>query len=342
MYDWLRDEKNRKWLLILDNIDDTFFLPWAGSNSQGAQKNSSDSKDLLAYLPQSQNGGVLVTTRSKGIALEIAEESDIIVVEPMDKSHALALFKKKLRVLEDSNDIAELAAALEFMPLAIVQAAAYISQRAPRCSVRRYLNDFQKSDRKKTSLLDYKGGHLRRDREAQNSIIITWYISFEHIRQTSPSAANLLSLMSFFDRQGIPEALVRNQAETGNDHRSREEPYKEDEKEDDEDSASNPDKDDRFEDDVDILRNYSFISIETDRTFEMHALVQLATRKWLEDSKELEKWKQQYIKSLSAEFPPGVYKELDKVPSSFSTREIRTYTTAKFRRAIKRMGFTTT
>ena len=81
---------------------------------------------------------------------------------------------------EDSNDIAELAAALEFMPLAIIQAAAYISERAPQYSMRQYLEQFQKSDRKRTSLLDYEGGQLRRDREAKNSII-TWQISFNHI-----------------------------------------------------------------------------------------------------------------------------------------------------------------
>lgn len=69
---------------------------------------------------------------------------------------------------EDSgDDIAELAAELEFMPLAIVQAAAYISQRAPLYSVRQYLEKFRESDREKTSLLDYEAGQLRRDREAK-------------------------------------------------------------------------------------------------------------------------------------------------------------------------------
>ena len=64
------------------------------------------------------------------------EEGDIVAVEPMAESHALALFDKKLGLLNDSEVIAELAAALELMPLAIVQAAVYISQRAPRCLVR--------------------------------------------------------------------------------------------------------------------------------------------------------------------------------------------------------------
>ena len=251
------------------------------------------------------------------MALKLVEERDVIAVQPMTESHALALFKTKLGVLSDDNNTAELAAALEFMPLAIVQAAAYISQRAPRYSVRRYLEEFRKSDRKKISLLNCEGGHLRRDWEAKNSIIITWQILFEHLYQTWLSAADLLSFLSFFDRQGIPEALVRNRADTGNSHRSYERPDKEDDKEDNEDRTSESSKDDGFEDDIQILRNYSFISIDTDGNFEMHALVQLATRTWLEASGQLEKWKQQYIKSLSAEFPTGEYQNWKKCQALF-------------------------
>ena len=55
----------------------------------------------------------------------------------MDEAHAVALFERKLSTQSDQEDTVELVAALEFMPLAVVQAAAYINQRAPRCSVRR-------------------------------------------------------------------------------------------------------------------------------------------------------------------------------------------------------------
>jgi hypothetical protein len=95
----------------------------------------------------------------------------------MAKSHPLVLFKKKLGVLGDSSNIADLAAALDFMPLAIMQAAVYVTQRAPRYSVQ-YLEDFRKSYRKKASLFNYKVDHLRRDPEAKKSIIITEQISF--------------------------------------------------------------------------------------------------------------------------------------------------------------------
>lgn len=47
----------------------------------------------------------------------------------------------------------------------------------------------------------------------------------------------------------------------------------------------------KFEGGVLALRNLSFISISPGgTTFEMHRLVQLATRKWLEAHEQLERW----------------------------------------------------
>ena len=239
--------------------------------------------------------------------MKLVEQSDIIAVEPMDGTHALVLFEKKLGKQAVSQDVAELAAALEFMPLAIVQAAAYISKRAPRCSVRQYLEQFQKSDRKRTSLLNHEGGQLRRDGEAKNSIIITWQISFDYILQTRPSAADLLALMSFFDRQGIPDALLRNRTEQGNgqqDQSRRSGSYADD----DEANESQSSESDEFENDILALRNYSFISVSADTTtFEMHRLVQLSMRNWLEANEQLNKWSKESIRVLTAAFPSGDY-----------------------------------
>lgn len=67
----------------------------------------------------------------------------------------------------------ELTAALEYMPLAIVQAASYIRERAPRSSVKQYLQQLESSDYRKLSLLEHEEGQLRRDWEARNSIIRT-------------------------------------------------------------------------------------------------------------------------------------------------------------------------
>jgi hypothetical protein len=315
VHDWLSNKRKGKWLLILDNVDDAGFLLKARSTGQDVQTNDLDSintRPLVSYLPQCQHGSILITARSRSAALKLVEQRNIIAVEPMNKADAVALLQKKLAVQKtlteevDSEDVSELAAALEFMPLAIVQAAAYISQRTPRCSVRQYLDNFQKSERKRTSLLDYEGGELRRDYEAKNSIIITWQISFDHIREIRRSAADLLSLMSFFDRQGIPESLLRNrgkQRETKEDHGR-----KEDKNDDDNDDTSQLSICDEFDDDVMALRNYSFIYVNADgTTFEMHGLVQLATRKWLEAHGEGERWKGQFIRNLYITFPTGEY-----------------------------------
>jgi tetratricopeptide (TPR) repeat protein len=257
----------------------------------------------------------------RNAALKLVEQHDIITVEPMSEADARTLLEKKLGKQEGDDNIAELVTELEFMPLAIVQAAAYISQRAPRCSVQEYLEEFRRSDRERATLLDFEGGQLRRDREAKNSIIITWQISFDHIRRIRPSASNLLSLMSFFDRQGIPEALVRNRAigtefceapisrhsrgikhlklffhRNKNVHKGQ---------------IQDPkcrDFVDSFEDDVLILRNFSFISIDKDKTtFEMHRLVQLAIKRWLEAHGQRERWKHQFIVNLCSEIPTGKY-----------------------------------
>jgi hypothetical protein len=166
VHDWLRDERNGKWLIVLDNADDARWLLETRCTSGAVLASGSydgSTTPLWEYLPQSQHGSVLVTTRSRSVARKLVEERDIIAVEPMDEAHAVALFERKLLTQSDQEDSIELVAALEFMPLAVVQAAAYINQRALRCSVREYIEKFQKTDRNKTSLLTYEAGHLRRD-----------------------------------------------------------------------------------------------------------------------------------------------------------------------------------
>ena len=314
VHDWLRSDRNGEWVLILDNVDDAGFLVEAQSAGQDG-RGSEKARPLVEYLPQCPNGSILITTRSKGAALKVVEQRNIITVEPMDKADGLALFERKLGWHEDGKDVVELAALLEFMPLAIVQAAAYVSQRALRYSVRQYLQDFRRSDRKRTSLLNCDSEQLRRDREAKNSILVTWQISFDHIREIRPSAADLLSLMSFFDRQRIPEALLRSRDEQRSSRQDQKERNDDNYadidtgySDDDKDSASQSSAGNTFEDNVLALRNYSFISVNIDgTTFEMHGLVQLATREWLKAHKQQERWKQQFIKNLDAELPTGEY-----------------------------------
>ncbi|KAJ6174546.1 hypothetical protein N7485_005283 [Penicillium canescens] len=210
---WLRDEKIGNWVCVLDNVDDDQLLcsvPGAGKRDPMSGSTIASTKPLLEYVPRSRNGSIIITSRTREVALKMVHHSDLIEVKPMEKSEALELLQRKLEQPGESQESRQLVNALESMPLAIVQAASYIRNRAPRSSVSQYLKDFLGSDREATKLLKKEAGHLYRDWEAKNSILVTWQISFDHIRQTKPSAAQLLSLISFFDRQGIPEKLIRH------------------------------------------------------------------------------------------------------------------------------------
>lgn len=134
IHDWLRNEKNGRWLLVLDNADDAAVLSPPSSSSQKAQAGGDDGalrQHLSRYLPPSRHGSVLVTSRTKRAALQLVEESDIIPIEPMHNKAAHALHKK-LGDEVNKDGIAKLATMLEYMPLALVQTAAYIQKQAPR------------------------------------------------------------------------------------------------------------------------------------------------------------------------------------------------------------------
>ncbi|CEO58318.1 hypothetical protein PMG11_03049 [Penicillium brasilianum] len=295
--DWLCDEKREKWLLILDNVDDDEFLHNCTQSNQ----------PLLAQLPMSANGTIIITSRSREVASRLVEDRNIIDIKPMTEKDAVNLFEKKLAMKAEKEAVIELTTALDSIPLAIVQAAAYIKQRAPRCSVQQYLEQFRKGDRKRTRLLEKEGGHLRRDWEAKNSVMVTWHMTFDHLQQTRRSAADLLSLMSFFDRQGIPECCLRHRTMTGDEDNNN--PSQE--MTDSVSLASSID-DDEFEEDIQKLRSFSLISTTSDpATFEMHRLVQLATRNWLESHGQFNEWRKLFIRNLSIGFPAEHFEHED-------------------------------
>jgi hypothetical protein len=255
--DWLCDEANVWWTMVLDNVDDVeVFYP---------QPSRGPSSSLAAYLPQSHNGSILITSRSRDAAAKLTGSyKNVKEVRAMDTGQALRLLRNKLEGSFNEDGAADLLDALNHIPLAITQAAAYINRRGPRATISSYVNEFRKNDRKKVNLLNRDAGDLRRDESASNSVITTWQISFEYIRGERRSAADLLSLMSFFNPQGIPESVLRSHTRNTA------------EAEDEEDADS------EFDDDLETLRAYSLVTVTAESDMcEMHQLVQFCTRIWL-------------------------------------------------------------
>lgn len=311
---WLRDPENGSWVLVLDNADDVRFLlqPPASERADGQDPRPSSGDRCLDYLPPSSHGKFLFTTRSLSAALQVTDRSNVVMIEPMGEAHALLLLQRKLQPGYDQDHCAELVKELDFMPLAMAQAAAYIRKQARRSSISDYVQKLRKSDKSMVRLLARDDGDTRRDREATNSILLTWQISFDYIQEQRTSAADLLSLMSCFDRQSIPEALLNDmsngwgkaatdlsihdtESTGGNDSATMTESVS---------STSSESENEEFTEDIQTLLDYAFISMTGGETsFEMHRLVQLATQGWLESQKTLENYQSHFISSLDDAFP---------------------------------------
>ncbi|KAK4653927.1 LOW QUALITY PROTEIN: hypothetical protein QC762_0088630 [Podospora pseudocomata] len=309
-----------------DSADDRDVFDNANIAHGTTSGNERERRPFATYLPQSQNGSIIVTTRNRELAFRLTgRRQNMIEVGPMAQTDALALLEKKLGSPADLDVAADLVQALDLVPLAISQAAAYIQARAPRSSPEKYLAEFRKSEHRKSSLLQYDAGDLRRDGGASNAVLTTWQISFDYIRSKRPSAADLLSLMSFFDRQGIPDWVLKPPRVTKEDipgrridedgdtdfdnGRSATDGAVDDDMDSDTDSDLTDDSadttDDGFEDDVAMLRDYCLIATTEMDEFEMHGLVQFSTRKWLEQWGQQETFKQKFIERMAASFPTG-------------------------------------
>jgi hypothetical protein len=199
---WLSDVKSGRWFLILDNADDIDVF------SLTPDKDSEHrSRPLLSYIPQAVTGSVLLTTRDRRAASWLSTgHTSAITVDLMTTEDAEQLLYTKIPDgFSSALERAELVHELDYLPLAITQAAAYISARATRMTVSKYLTLYRHDEVSQSRLLDEESGDLRWDPGVPNSVIRTWQISFDQIKRKWPSAAELLSLMAMLDRQGIPD-----------------------------------------------------------------------------------------------------------------------------------------
>ncbi|KAI9728804.1 MAG: hypothetical protein M1834_007190 [Cirrosporium novae-zelandiae] len=279
--DWFQGEHSGKWLLIIDNADDYDTLYKAQSPALTR---------IADYLPRSENGSILLTTRYRRVATTFARRNCIPVSHLTTVESTLLL----ARILEedessDGHDESckKLADTLDNIPLALVQAVAYISMNT--MSIETYLQLYDESDARKIELLSEDFEDDIRDQESKNPIATTWNISFEHIRKYYTDAADILSFMSVLHAQNIPETLLPNQFNTK-----------------------------KFEEALGTLQNFSLVTLRkieggykdgTDmairkfRSFDLHRLVRLATRNWLSSDGKLDLWTTRAIKNVLQNLP---------------------------------------
>jgi tetratricopeptide (TPR) repeat protein len=304
VYNWLRDITHGDWVMILDNADDKEVF----TSLPTRLRQTEAGKQIRDFLPQSSNGSILVTSRSRDAAYQVTcNYRHILAVEPMTEMESMALLQSQLEDTHPEDEMKLLGETLGFVPLALSQAAANISRRS--LPIADYLEELKKGNERLESLLDESSPQLRRDSGRSNSIVATWKVTFEYVRRTTPSAARLLSLMCLFNRQDIPETLL--QAQYGEEVNAasskprkpwwRRRPRSKRRKEQMATAKMLPCD---FEDDWLTLRDFSLIKLNKDRRhFSMHPMVQFTTKKWLVLHSELDAWSYKFISVMNTHFP---------------------------------------
>jgi tetratricopeptide (TPR) repeat protein len=265
---YLSGESAGRWLLIFDNADDIDM--WI--NRDGAKDVS---PGLIDCLPQSNQGFLVFTTRSRKVAVKLTQQN-VIEVLGMDEDLARQLLRKSLinqDLVQNHQDTVNLLKQLTFLPLALVQAAAYINENGITLSD--YLSLLDDQEQNVIDLLSTDFEVEGRYRDSKNPVVMTWLISFKQIRQRDPLAYDYLAFLSCVSPRDIPQSLLP--------------PAQSRKKEIDA---------------IGTLSAYSFVSRRSaTNSLDIHALVHLATRNWLRREESLAKWTAQAITRLGEVFP---------------------------------------
>ena len=126
--EYLSEASSGQWLLIFDNADDPG--PWIQPRQTGQDADTAHQKlRLIDRLPKSQRGCIIFTTRNGKLVTKVAG-SNIISLPSMDQLTAAIMLRQylvDLCLVDDAHTTEQLLTELAHLPLAIVQATAYIN-----------------------------------------------------------------------------------------------------------------------------------------------------------------------------------------------------------------------
>ncbi|KAJ0419344.1 hypothetical protein BJY00DRAFT_286324 [Aspergillus carlsbadensis] len=258
----LRSQSDTPWILVIDNADDMELWP---------------PSMIKETLPVCEHGFTLFTTRNHQLAIRLVGPSVISVAE-MDPALASTLLKSILwDDISKANDkpALKLAQCLHALPLAIIQAASYISEN--QISIDTYLSLLENTEDSMVELLSEDFGDEWRYADIKNPITSTWLVSFSQVERLNPQASDYLSFMSCLGSASIPITLL-------------------------------PPADSKIKQQsaLGLLKAYHFITEHSDddsQIFTLHRLVRLATRNWLRAHGNLDNWVTRTGRRLGAAFP---------------------------------------
>jgi tetratricopeptide (TPR) repeat protein len=280
---YLSSDAAGKWLLIVDNADDMNLIFGGTQQARG----------IVDYLPQSEIGLIMFTTRNQEVATKLAG-NDVIELEEMNNQEAVDFLEKSLasnsvarkQLSNNTANVTKLLDELAYLPLAIAQAAAYLS-RNKNLSITGYLQLLQGTEEALIRLLShefrdvtrYKDSTRYQDKNTENAVAKTWLISFIQIREHDEVAADLLSFISCIESKAIPHSILPS-----------------------------VEPEERMIEAIGTLCGYSFIVHRGNQdTYDTHRLVHLAIGKWIEDNCSLSTIVEKAVQHVSTIFPEAEF-----------------------------------
>ncbi|KAJ7106920.1 hypothetical protein C8R44DRAFT_589281, partial [Mycena epipterygia] len=173
---WLRNRPDA-WLLFFDNADDPKL-------------------NLNKFIPRCNHGNIIITSRNPELSGYVGAHSEVSDMEEEDAVDLLLKGADKYATPGSRETAAEIVEVLSYLPLAIIQARAFILKSG---ALNRYLALYATN---KDRLLREKPTHSHDDYAW--TVYTTWQISFD---QLSELAATLLQLCSLLHHEGISEQM---------------------------------------------------------------------------------------------------------------------------------------
>ncbi|GKT52934.1 phosphorylase superfamily protein [Colletotrichum tofieldiae] len=275
-------ESQPRWLLVLDNADD-LRLFGVGATRQNESTTQSATKSLYHHVPKGPYGSVLWTSRDSKIAGTLVgplRAVEIANMLPKEAQALLATVRGSDISDEEFDDAVALLSELHHIPLPVSQVSAYMRRTA--LPIKEYLSRL-KDGKKRWGLLKRTGFDRHRREGISNSILETWNITIEHLKEEDEAAVRILYILAYVDNRNIPAEIIKAAAaaeicsisgyiRSG----SREHACADDESAEDTDES-----DDVTEEAVTRLREFSFLHRTTapdgEPMYNMHQLVQEAT-----------------------------------------------------------------
>ncbi len=299
---WLEREDQGPWLMVIDNADDAeifFGSDTATAHGWGGSLDGPAVEGMLdKFIPICSHGAVLVTTRNKQTGIKLTRGHNLVEVGPMSREESGQLIRKRLEG-DDTTDAVQmslLSSRLEHVPLAMVQAAAFIQENS--LTVGKYVRLLEQGDDNLVELLSQSFHEEGIESSTPIAVTTAWIVSFTQIHKQHPCASKLLSLMSFFDRHSIPKLFLASYWQDEHHHQRHQQ-----QRQTDPTTGTV-----ELEKALGVLKAFSFVAeSEIDESLNMHRLTQLVMRKWLITKGEAGTWGSIALSILSYLFPCGEY-----------------------------------